>query len=311
MKALWFDTYGSAANLCFGDFADPSVRPNDVLVRVAAASVNPIDWKLREGALKALVQPEFPRIPGRDFCGRVVAVGEKATGVAPGDYVWGLTDLRRNGTHATLHAIDHRLVGRVPDGLTETDAGSLPAAGLSALVTLFHTASVGPGQRVLIHAASGGVGSLAVQMAKARGAWVAATCGAANREHVLALGADQVIDHAREDFGVLRDLDVVLDTIGGEVHRRSHGVLRQGGVIACLNALPPIADPARPDVQVRQAMVLGTRDRLEELAAFVTAGQVRPQVGKVFPLADGRAAHELVQGGHVRGKVVLSMAGLD
>lgn len=310
MKALWFDTYGSAANLRFGDFTDPALRPNDVLVRVAAASVNPIDWKLREGALQALVQPEFPRIPGRDFCGQVIAVGEKATGILAGDLVWGLTDLRRNGTHAALHAIDHRLVGRVPAGLTETEAASLPAAGLSALVTLFHTASVGPGQRVLIHAASGGVGSLAVQMAKARGAWVAATCGAANREHVLALGADQVIDHARQDFGVLRDLDAVLDTIGGEVHRRSHAVLRQGGVIACLNALPPIADPARPDVQVRQAMVLGTRDRLEELTAFVTAGQLRPQVGKVFPLADGRAAHELVQGGHVRGKVVLSMAGL-
>jgi NADPH:quinone reductase-like Zn-dependent oxidoreductase len=309
VKALWFDSYGSAANLRCGDFADPVPRPSDVLVRVAAASVNPIDWKLREGALKALVQPEFPRIPGRDCCGRVVAVGEKAVGLTQGDLVWGLTDLRRNGTHATLHAVDHRLVGRVPAGLTDVEAGSLPASGVSALVTLFHTATVGPGQRVLIHAASGGVGSLAVQMAKARGAWVAATCGAANRDYVLSLGADQVIDHAREDFGVLRDLDAVIDTIGGEVHRRSFAVLRQGGIIAWLSALPLIADPARPDVQVRQAMVLGTRDRLEELAAFVTAGELKPQVGKVFPLADGRAAHELVQAGHVRGKVVLSMAG--
>ena len=307
MKAVWTEDYCGPEGMKYGDFADPVVGPTDVLVKVAAASINPIDWKLREGVLKHIFKLTFPRIGGRDFSGTIVAVGPEVKGFAVGDEVYTLTDALRQGTHAQLHAVDQKLIGRKPKNLSHVETASLGAAGLSALIGLFHTASVGPGQRVLIHAGAGGVGSLGIQMAKARGAWVAATCGKGNLDYVRSLGADQAIDYANEDFGVLRDLDVVFDTMGGEVHRRSFATLKQGGILSFLTALPNIADPARPDVQVKRAMIQSTTAAVGELTAFAESGAMKAQVAEVLPLSEARAGVEKVKAGHTRGKIVLQV----
>ena len=307
MKAVWTEDYCGPEGMKYGDFADPVVGPTDVLVKVAAASINPIDWKLREGVLKHIFKLTFPRIGGRDFCGTVVAVGPEVKGFAVGDEVYALTDALRQGTHAQLHAVDQKLIGRKPKNLSHVETASLGAAGLSALIGLFHTANVGPGQRVLIHAGAGGVGSLGIQMAKARGAWVAATCGKGNLDYVRSLGADQAIDYANEDFGTLRDLDVVFDTMGGEVHRRSFATLKQGGILSFLTALPPIADPARPDVQVKRAMIQSSTAAVGELTAFAESGAMKPQVAETLPLSEARTGVEKVKAGHTRGKIVLQV----
>jgi NADPH:quinone reductase-like Zn-dependent oxidoreductase len=308
MQAVWTEDYCGPEGVRFGAFPDPVPGPEDLLVKVAAASVNPIDWKLREGLLKNFFKLTFPRVSGRDFSGTVIAKGANVTGFEIGDEVYGLTDALRQGTHATLHAVHHGIAGRKPRNLSHVEAASLAAAGTSALICLFHAGKVGAGQRVLIHAAAGGVGSLAVQMAKARGAWVAATCGAKNVDYVRSLGADEVIDYSRQDFATaLKDLDVVFDSVGGETHRRSFATLKQGGIIAFLTALPLIADPARPDVQVKRAVVQGSTAVLAELTAFAENGQVKPQVAEILPLAEAGAAMEKVRQGHTRGKIVLKV----
>jgi len=307
MKAVWTEEYCGPEGMKYGDFPEPVIGPTDVLVKVGAASVNPIDWKLREGVLQHIFKLTFPRIGGRDFSGTIVAIGPEVKGFKVGDEVWALTDALRQGTHAELHAVDQKMIGRKPRNLSHIETASIGAAGVSALIGLFHTAGVATGDRVLIHAGAGGVGSLAIQMAKARGAWVAATCGTKNLDYVGGLGADQVIDYSTEDFGALRGLDVVFDTMGGEVHRRSFATLKHAGTLAFLTAAPPVADPARPDVQVKRANVQCTTLVADEITGFMESGQVKPQVTEVLPLAEARTGVEKVRAGHTRGKIVLQV----
>jgi NADPH:quinone reductase-like Zn-dependent oxidoreductase len=309
VRAAWIETYGGAETVRFGDFETPSPGPREVLVAVHAASVNPIDWKLRQGLLREVFPLTLPIVLGRDFSGVVAATGSEVEGIHVGEEVFGLADMRRGGSHAEFLAADHRMVARKPRNLSHIEAASLPLVGLTALTALEEAARLHTGQRVLIHAGAGGVGGFAVQYAHHVGALIAATCGAENVDYVAGLGADCVIDYATEDFAVLLSgLDLVFDTLGGDVHRRSFAVLRPGGMLVHINAAPLAGEAPRGDVVVKSATVTGRRALLERIADLAEHTIITPQVTNVLPLAEAGSGYELSRGGHVRGKIVLDLA---
>jgi len=310
MKGNWIDDYGGAEAMRFGERPDPAPGPRDVLVRVAAASVNPIDWKMRDGMLRGAMALRMPYGLGRDFCGTVVGFGAEAKAFAVGDTVFGVVDGLRGGAQSELVATDQDLVARKPRGLDDVAAAALPLAGATAMIALEETGHLAAGERVLIHGGAGGVGGIAVQIAKARGAWVAATCSGSNLDYVRGLGADRVIDYRSEDFAAaLGDLDLVFDTVGGEVHRRSQAVLRPGGRLIYIAAAPLPQGAARPDITVARADIRTRRPVLERIAALVEAGKLKPEVSAVLPLAQAAKAYAMVQAGNFRGKIVLRAGG--
>jgi NADPH:quinone reductase-like Zn-dependent oxidoreductase len=306
MRAARIARFGADA-LELVEMPTPRPRATDVLVAVYAAGVNPIDWKIADGVLSRQFDLPLPHVLGRDFSGVVAAAGENADGFRVGDEVYGTGATMRDGSHAEYLAVDAATIARKPEGLTHVEAAALPLAGLSAIAGLIAVADVRAGQKVLIHAGAGGVGGLAIQIAKHLGAQVAATASSGNLDYVRGLGAEVAVDYAREDFAAkLRDYDAVLDTMGGEVHRRSFAVLKPGGVLAYLNAAP-IAPPPRDDVAVKLAVVRYEAATLERLTAFVESGAVRPQVGETLPLAEVRRAYDISRTGHIRGKIVLKV----
>ncbi|MCZ7565403.1 MAG: NADP-dependent oxidoreductase [Burkholderiales bacterium] len=222
MRAWRIHRYGGAEVLALDRVAVPVPGPGEILVRVAAASVNPIDWKMRAGHLRDVFPLAFPRVLGRDCAGAVIALGAGVTGIGHGQAVAGVADPANDGTHAECAILPAAQAAPLPAGLAPAAAVCLCVSGLSAYIPLVEDARVRPGQRVLVHGGAGGVGNVAVQIARHLGAEVLATCSAANRDHCLALGAARVIDYAAEDFvAVAGPCDVVLDTAGGAVHARS------------------------------------------------------------------------------------------
>lgn len=309
MKAVWIERYGGPEVMRYGDRPAPEPGPADVLVAVKAASVNPIDWKMREGILRSAFALPMPYVLGRDLCGVALAVGPQVTGIAAGDPVFGMVDAARGGAHAERAALDHKLLAPAPRRVGAIEAAAAALVGATAIAALEETTKLAPGERVLVHGGSGGVGAFAVQLAKHRGAWVAATASAANRDYVAGLGADRVIDHATEDFTTrLGDLDVVLDTMGGTVHRRSMDVLKPGGRLVYIAAAPLPEGPPRPDIHIMRAMVRPARAQFARIAHLIDTGVVRMTVGAVLPLADAARGYEMSRAGHVRGKIVLEPA---
>ncbi len=308
MKALTLSGFDGPTSLRFAEVAIPEPGPNDVLVKVGAASVNPIDGKITSGYLRGRVDFPLPHVLGRDGSGVIAKVGSAVTGFAPGDAVYGVADQARWGMQAEYVVIPAATVARRPASLSEVEAGSLPMAGLSALAGLVTTAQLHRGERVLIHAGAGGIGTFAVQLAKHLGATVAATAGTANLDFVRSLGADVAIDYQKTDFAdAIKDYDLVFDLIGGEVRHRSFRVLRPGGTIVHLS-VPPMTQPApRADVTVKPAPVKYDTHLLDQISALVASKAVKPVVGAVFPFADALAAYAQVMTGHARGKVMLEM----
>jgi NADPH:quinone reductase-like Zn-dependent oxidoreductase len=266
-----------------------------VLVKVRAASVNPIDWKMRRGLLARHFPLTFPRTLGRDCAGEV-----------NGDLIAGVADPRTDGTHAEFALLPETQAARVPQTLDAAAAASLCIAGLSAYIPLVEVAQVEAGQRVLIHAGAGGVGSLAIQIACHSGAEVWTTASGANREFCAALGAVTVIDYAKEDFAAHGPFDVILDTIGGPAHLRSETALKPAGVLVALAAAPIPEAPRRSDVRVVMAQIEPTRERLERIFRWAADGVLRPQVTRRYALPDALQAYAAVESGHGRGKLVLT-----
>jgi NADPH:quinone reductase-like Zn-dependent oxidoreductase len=306
MKANYIEAYGGAGALKFGELPAPRVGADDVLVAVRATSVNPIDWKMREGYLKAVLALQFPYVLGRDFSGVVREVGANVRDFAPGDEVFGVVDGARGGGHGEMLATSHELVGKKPKSIDHVAAASLPLAAATAMIALDDTGKLKSGERILVHGGAGGVGAVGVQFAKALGAWVAATAGASNLERVRGLGADQVIDYGAEDFTTrVQDLDLVFDTVGGEVHRRSQTVLKPGGRLVYISAAPLPQGEPRPGITITRADIRGKRPLFERLAALVDQGKIKPQVARVMKLGEAAEAYELNRTGKVRGKIVL------
>jgi NADPH:quinone reductase-like Zn-dependent oxidoreductase len=308
MKALTLNGYEGLSSLRIAEVATPEPGPNDVLVKVTAASVNPVDTKIARGYGGPSQRP-LPHVLGRDGAGTVTKVGSAVTGFKVGDEVYGVADPARWGTFAEYVAMPAATTAKRPVGLSATDAGSLPIAGLSAWAGIVSTGKVQKGQRVLIHAGAGGVGSFAVQLAKHLGAWVAATAGAKNAAFVKSLGADQVIDYTKGDFaGAVKDIDLVFDLIGGDVRFNSFPVLKPGGVISHISVPPMTQAPPRSDVEVKAAAVKYDTALLDQIAALVKSKAVQPVVTEVFAFDDALKSFEHVMTGHARGKVMLDMS---
>ena len=306
MKALRIDGYGGSEALEIVDVARPAIGSSDVLVEVHAASVNPIDWKIREGYMKSFVEIPMPHIMGRDVSGVVVDKGEDVNILSVGDAVFGSATADRDGTHAEYVAIKPTLLAIKPDWIDHVDMASLPIASLSAYAGLVTHGNLVEGEKVLIHAGAGGVGVIALQLAKQIGATVATTASESNAGYVRELGADIVIDYRSTDFTkVVSNYDLVFDTLGGDVHLESYAVLAPGGRMTYLNAGPIPDEVPRDDVTVVNALVNYDTKPLARIAELVDSGAIKPQVSAVVPLAEAISAYNLSQTGHVRGKVVL------
>ncbi|MFT5488194.1 MAG: NADPH:quinone reductase-like Zn-dependent oxidoreductase [Paracoccaceae bacterium] len=308
MKALVFDDYCGLDGMRIDEVADPVPGAGDVLVEVHAAGINPIDWKFRDGAMRARMDLNFPDVAGRDVSGVVTAIGADVTDLKPGDAVFGTCSPNRWGSHAELVAVDAGVVAIKPSNISHVEAASIALVGHTALTALERTATIEAGMRVLIHAGAGGVGAFAIQYCKSRGATVYATASAGNADYVIGLGADEAIDYTTTDFSdVLSDLDVVYDTVGGEAHLKSYKVLKPGGFLVCLNAAPVPDEKPRDDIKVETPMVGYDRTGTERIAALIAERAVQPSVGTVFFFSDAIDAYRLSETGHARGKIVLRM----
>jgi NADPH:quinone reductase-like Zn-dependent oxidoreductase len=312
MQAAVLHNYGGAEVLKLEEIDRPVPEAGQVLVKVHAASVNPMDWKVRQGYLASFVQYELPMVPGVDFSGTVAAVGPGVSHVKVGDEVFGQQDFsKRFGTFAEYVVVDATRLGHKPKALDHVHAAAVPVAGLAAWHALLAPGMIDPkpGKTILIHAAAGGVGSFAVQLAKWKGARVIGTGSAASEAFIRKLGADEFIDYKKQRFEqVARNLDGVLDGVGDEVVARSWHTLKPGGVLASVAAqnLTPPAD-APTGVRGVNAMGSAALPELAQLAALLDKGIIKVEVTKVLPLSEAGEATRLVQAGHSRGKLALKI----
>ena len=307
MRAVTQDALGGPEVLKVSELERPAAGISQVLVRVHAAGVSPTDWKHR--AHRIFLGPP-PFVLGWDVSGVVEETGFGVTVFQPGDEVFGMLPYPHGvGSHAEYVAAPARAFARKPGNLSHVQAAALPLVGLTAWQALTETARVAPGQRVLVHGAAGGVGHVAVQIAKALGAHVTGTASAGRHDLVRELGADEVIDYQATDFAeAARDMDVVLDTVGGDYPARSLRTLRRGGVLVALLPLPAEVAAEAAERGIRAQVMLCEADRagMNALADLVTRGQLRPVIAGTFPLADAADAHALGDAGHVAGKIVLT-----
>jgi len=306
MKAIRIHNYGGPEVLKYEDAPRPEPGEGEVLIRVHAASVNPIDWKVREGHTKDFWPHEFPLILGWDLSGVVEELGRGVSRFKIGDEVYSVPDPTRNGAYADYIVVRESELALKPNSLHHIRAAAVPLAALTAWQSLFDTAQLQPGQRVLIHAGSGGVGHFAVQLAKWKGAYVFATASTKNQDLLREVGVDKAIDYTQQRFeDVARKIDIVLDAIGGDTQERSWQVLKKGGILLSL-VEPPSADKAKA-LGIQAAFVASHPNgaELAKIAELIDSGDLKPIVNRILPLSEARRAHELSQTGHTHGKIVL------
>jgi len=309
MKAVAMHAYGGPEVLKYEDAARPDPATGEVLVRVHAAAVNPVDWKVRAGHLRGFLNYSLPLIPGWDLSGVVDATGAGVTDWKQGDAVYARPDLRRNGAYAEYIAVRASELGHKPRSIDHVQASAIPLACLTAWQALFDAGGLKAGQRVLIHAAAGGVGTFAVQLAKWKGAHVVGTASERNHAFLRELGADEVIDYTKTNFEeVVRDVDVVLDTLAGQTRDRSWNVLKKDGILVSILGQPSPDDAAQHGVRAAGVFVEPNQAQLGEIAKLVDSGKLRPIIETVLPLAQAARAHEMNQTLHTRGKIVLQVA---
>lgn len=304
MKAVRIHEYGDASVLKYEDAPVPDIGPDGILIRIRAAGVNPVDWKIRQGFMKAVWPLQFPTIVGADAAGTVERVGALVTRFRPGNPVVA----RVQGAYAEFAAAKTDAVAPAPKSIPLEHAAGLPIAAGTAWTLLFDAARLPPGKTVLIHGGSGGVGTFAIQFAKLAGLHVIATTSAANVALVKSLGADDVIDYRRENFAdKLKDIDLVLDGVGGEVLKNSYGVVRKGGLLLSIVSPPDEALAQQHGITARFERGEVTGIRLQEIAGLIDIGKLRVIVEKELPLTEARTAHELSESGRARGKIILNV----
>jgi NADPH:quinone reductase-like Zn-dependent oxidoreductase len=308
MKAVRIHTYGGPEVLRYEEAPRPKPGAGEVLVRVHAAGVNPVDWKIREGYLKGRVDHSLPLILGWDVSGLVEVTGSGVAILKEGDEVYSRPDIARDGAYAGYIVVRETEVALKPKAIDHIHAAAIPLAALTAWQSLFDAAGLSAGQKVLIHAAAGGVGSFAVQLAKWKGAHVVGTASKRNQEFVQNLGADATIDYQTTAFEeMVREVDVVFDTMGGETQTRSWKVLKKGGILVSILGQPSAEEASAHGVRQASVFVQPSSAQLTELAELVDSGDLKPVVETVLPLSEARGAHELSQSGHRRGKIVLEV----
>lgn len=308
MKAVRIHSYGGPEVLVYEDAPRPQPETNDVLVRVHAAGVNPVDWKVREGYGKDRLGHRLPLILGWDLSGVVEAVGPGTDRLKVGDEVYSRPDISRDGAYAEYIVVRESLAALKPKSIDHVHAAAIPLAAMTAWQALFDAAGLSRGQRVLIHAAAGGVGSFAVQIAKWKGAYVIGTASTRNQDFLRELGVDSAIDYQSVAFEtVVRDVDVVLDTLGGDTQARSWMVLKKGGVLVSTVSPPSAQEAAARGARQVYFFLEPKLAQLEAITKLVDSGKLKSIVNTVLLLAEARLAHELSQAGHVRGKIVLKV----
>jgi NADPH:quinone reductase-like Zn-dependent oxidoreductase len=307
MKAVVIHEYGGPEVLKYEDIPRPEPKDDQLLVRVIAAGVNPVDGMIRSGMFKG--NRVFPIILGGDVAGVVERVGSKITKFKAGDPVFAYVSLNNSGGYAQYALVTEREAAAKPKSLTYVEAAAVPIVALTAWQALVDTAKLSAGQTVLIHGGSGGVGSFAIQIAKARGAKVIATASTANQDFLKQLGADVTIDYTKQKFeDVAKDVDVVLDSIGRDTLARSYGVVKKGGIIVSLVARPKESELEKHGIRGASLSVEPNSEELSEIGKLIDEKKIKVIVSQTFPLSEAMKAQEQVATGHTRGKIVLKIA---
>ncbi len=306
MKAVRIHNYGGPEVLKYEDAPRPHPQVGEVLVRVHAAGVNPFDWKVRAGYLKDFVQHKLPLIPGWDVSGVVEEVGLGVSNFKKGDEVFAMADPARDGAYADYIAVRATALALKPKSLYHPHAAATAVSVLAAWRSLFDLGQLQPGQRILIHGGSGGVGHLAVQLAKWKGAYVIATASTKNQDLLRRLGANETIDYTKQRFeDIAHEMDIVLDTIGGETQERSWQLLKRGGILVSLVQPPSEEKAKQAGVHAAMADSQPNGAQLSQIAKLIVSGKLKPTVDRILPLSEARRAHELSEARHARGKIVL------
>lgn len=310
MQAIGFEEYGAEDVLKGLTLPRPILTPNQVLIRVGAAGVNPADVAMRKGQFKALIKIKFPFVPGIEVSGIVEEIGAEVTALSVGQAVYAALPTPMGGGYAELVAVDADLVAPLPANLTFEEAAGVPLTGLTALQALRDKAQLSPGKRILINGGSGGVGTFAVQLAKAMGAHVTATCSTRNLELVRSLGADRVLDYTKIDITAEKEAyDVVFDAVNTFPSRKGLRTLKPDGILVSVN--PILGNPVTNffaglrDRNVRSVMVRPNAADLKTLTAWIEQGKVRPVIDQTYPLADTAEAHRYSATKRARGKLIL------
>ena len=308
MKAVRIHAYGGPDVLVYEDAPRPTPGAGEVLIKVYATSVNPFDCAVRAGYMSGYFNYPLPFIPGTDASGIIEEVGAGVSNFQPGDDVYSRAGVTRDGAYAEYVVVSASDVAAKPTSLDHLHAAAIPHVLLTAWQALYELANLAKGQTVLIHGAAGGVGHMAVQLARLRGAKVIGTASA-NLKFLNEIGVDQAIDYATTPFEtVVSDVDVVLDLVGGDTQQRSWAVLKPGGIL--LSTVQPPDEAMAAAHGVRQQYIVSAPPIgkvLTEVAALVDAGQLKVEVSEILPLQEVRQAHELIGAGHTRGKIVLEV----
>ena len=309
MRAAQIEEYGDASVIQINEVNQPEPGDGQVLIKVVAASLNPFDTKLREGYMKAGIPLRFPATLGGDLAGTVVALGVGVTGLAVGDKVYGQANVvaGNSGSFAEFAATKASEVAQMPSNVDFEQAASLPLVGVSALQALVRHINLQAGQKLFIHGAAGGIGTIAVQVAKHLGAYVAGTATGEGAGRIAQLGIDEVIDYKVQDFAAeLHDFDAVFDTVGGDDFAKALAILKPGGIAVSMIAQAEEQAKALGVTAITQSTKV-TTEMLDKLRELVDSGVVTPQVGETFPFAQIQQAFEARESGKIPGKVVLTM----
>ncbi|MBM6613699.1 NADP-dependent oxidoreductase [Desemzia sp. RIT804] len=310
MKAIVINQYGSADELVEQEVPLPEIKDDQVLIELKATSINPIDWKMREGYLKEKLPYEFPIILGWDAAGIVKKVGKDVTNFQLGEKVFARPKTNPTGTYAEYVAVDQDLICKMPENSSFNDAAAIPLTGQTAWAALVEIGQIKEGDHVLIHGGSGGVGHLAIQIAKHFGAYIAATASEKNEDFVKSLGADEFINYKEQDFEtLLNDYDIVLDTQGGETQEKSFSVLKHGGTLVSIATPPDEEKAAEKGIKTGYFFLEPDGERLQKLADLMKSNKLKATIGKTLPFTQEglREAHRTSEEHGVPGKIVVQM----
>ena len=309
MKAIVIHEYGGPEVLKYEDVPRPEPKADQILIRMIAAGVNPVDGMIRSGMFAKNGNGAFPMVLGGDAAGIVERVGNKITKFKAGDPVFAYVSLDSGGGYAQYAVVPEREAAPKPTSLTYVEAAAVPIVALTAWQALIDTAKLNAGQTVLIHGGSGGVGSFAIQIAKARGAKVIATASAANQDLLKQLGTDVAVDYTKQKFeDIAKDVDVVLDSVGKDTLTRSYDVVKKGGIIVSFVARPNQSELEKHGIRGVALSVEPNSGELAQIGKLIDEKKIRVIISQTFPLSEAKKAQEQVASGHTRGKIVLKVA---
>ena len=307
MRAVQIHQYGDSTVMNLETIAIPEPAEGEVLIKIFAAGVNPVDWKIREGYYAEIIPQTLPLTLGWDFAGEIASLGKNVSKWSIGDAVYARPDLSKNGTYADYIVVSADEISSKPKTLSWQESAAVPLVTLTAWQALNDIGKIKQGDRVLIQAGAGGVGIAAIQLAKLAGATVFTTSSPRNIEFLKALGADEVIDYTQEDFSKLENLDIVFDTIGGEPLEKSWATLKKGGCLVSVTEVPSEELATKYEVNASFCFVQANPEQLSKISDLIDSGKLKVEIDSVFLLEDIAKAHEKSEMGHTCGKIVIQM----